>query len=80
MISYKNSQKSRPGFENWTFLKMSKNEKLKKVLKHCTKIDTCDVNAHKTNINVYNFVTIKNDRIYVIYFRGFFLSSYFNDK
>ena len=32
-LSNKSKNKSPGGFENWTFLKMSKNENLKKVLK-----------------------------------------------
>ena len=39
--------KSRGGFEKWTFLKMSKIEKLKKVLKKLFEKERCDENAHK---------------------------------
>ena len=46
MNGCKNFQKSRPGFEKWTFLKMSKIEKLKKVLEKGAKNSTSYHNAH----------------------------------
>jgi len=51
--------KSRGGFEKWTFLKMSKIEKLKKVLKKLFKKERCDENADKTILTLQKSVTIK---------------------
>jgi len=47
-FSNKDFSKSKKGFRKWTFLKMSKIEKLKKVLKKHVFFGDCDHNALKS--------------------------------
>ena len=58
----KSENKSPGGFEKWTFLKMSKNEKPKKVLKKVTIFALLDHNAliYKNNENYIVIVILRN--------------------
>jgi hypothetical protein len=58
----KSENKSPGGFQKWTFLKMSKNEKLRKVLKKGVFLALLDHNAliYKNNENYIVIVILQN--------------------
>jgi len=58
----KSENKSPGGFEKWTFLKMSKNENLRKVLKKGVFLALLDHNAliYKNNENYFVIVILQN--------------------